>query len=390
MPTFNSLELQEEKDSLLIYEVGSTIQRFFKPEEKRVHCFRLNKTLALIMRHWNYLKNNIDDYNDIHEWGLRCFPYRYGQRIYRSILSNDKLMSFFPGGAMFIEDIIKYDKILIKLGVKIRDEIRDHREKSSFYFSQSSSIVKNKLFKSVRMNPKDLFLIRQLAGIYAPQQTEDIESVSTCPTESDCILAQIALINLFHQDMEIVQRYINPSLYTGFVDQGDISSYMNWAIECAREIKNKRKLYERSKVSAYQIYTESIKNGYSGNEVECIVKLIDGKNGSNRIDELGSIADIMIALVEFCRELLSRIDLVDDFKYDSLAVNRYDVLDVVGISKSDRERAIRNAIEKKLEFQYEVANDITVFLDKFRGYLKLLKLPSKHNSRAVFNPQLLL
>jgi hypothetical protein len=392
MPNFTHSTLQSQKDSLLIYEVGVITQQSYDVEKNSVSCFRLNKTLSLILRHCKWLRNNNEKYRDINEWELQHFPYRFGQRVY-STLQNSEKVSRFQNQIKYLEQILRDDGLLKKLGVRVQDDARGYEsEKTRFFFSGSGAPQKRNLITTTRLDPQDLYLVGNLAKVFGRHKTVDINALATCPTESDCVAAQLAQLNLWLQHMNTVDDLVDSEDFIAYDEQSKLKANLEQAFERGRQIRLKKELYKHSTVAAHSIFSTAANMGYDEGEFNALLKMIDNVGESTAVDNLASLANILSPLVGLFSELLCRIDLQVALNAKDMewARNHFDNLSEIGVTDTNIKKAYIHATARSKRFHLDVAEDLREFSTKMREYLSVQKLPTTYEANCLLDPLKLL
>lgn len=390
MTSYGGQERQDQKDSLLLYEAGFKTQLHLTSSASQVSCSRLNRTYSLILRVLEWLRMHNPKYDDLNEWRIHHIPHKRGQRIYRPLSTSDSIKDY-PDGIKYLEDLIRYDAILRKMRI-VSTFLTENDEDTLYFFPGSGATEKSGIPYNMRIDPRDLLLVDELARIFGPQVDDDIDALATCPSEKDCLNSQRAQLNFWLECIENAEACLNPLDFGGYTEQTKLQNNLKSAFERGHQIHLNRSLFNISARAANRIYYYAKEREYEEDDFRPLMEIIDNKIESDRVNRMLEIADIMSALVGLCEDLLLRINIVvglSDQQRDWVK-HHYSVLSQIGIS----DEAIRSARNKSffhpgVDIPRFVAEDIITFLKEMKSFLANEKLLSQYQPLALVNPELL-
>lgn len=391
MAHFTKPKVIGNRDSVFIYIIGSNLQI---KGGGGITAYHLNKTIAVIMRHWEWLARNVKKYNSLHVWELRHFPYRFGQRVYRSIQQN-RSRGFFEDNVLFIEQIVEYDLTMRKLDVEKRKTGEEHE--TIFFFPRKDSAQIDALRKAVKIPDLDYSLINELAVIYASATTTILEPLSTCPTEFDCIAALYAQLNIWLSEIEVVETLTDPFRFGKNFKGNEIAQSLVYAFKCGDQINTKILWYENANGTAHSFYGNLRKRGYRGKDIEAIINFVGSSSSSKRIRRFHELAIVMSVVTGYIVELLSeasyKVNLDEgQWAWYNKNINK---LSEIGIAKEQRDGYSSQLMDmdwtnKDWDIKSEIATRVQRVIKLTRQYLSDNGYMSHSDGSAKYRPDKLI
>jgi len=322
--------ISANRDDILIYEVGRTLQEKRQEYLAGVPSFRLKKTLAAMLRHWDILRTAFPECGSINYWSIQHAAFRHGQVVYRlkdrgaTTLKNEF-------GVLFLEDIIIKSPILKSLGVSIKTKDNFEDRKTRFIFPAADAIVYGIYLKTTGLGQPDLEILQSLAVYYAHLRTSVIESLSTCPTQDDCRKAMLAEFVIWFHDLDRIFRLLKPSAddYSVLASISEINRDLKRAFDCGAQVGEKLNWY--SSLASFK--QEMIQVAIERNSFRLVNPVLSSLGSGEVSDDLSAIKDWAKLLTGF----LGLLELHLQRLYPSIALPQND---------SERARSYINRLQQ--------------------------------------------
>ncbi|MBK8033806.1 MAG: hypothetical protein IPK17_30770 [Chloroflexi bacterium] len=311
---------QTPKDAILLIELGFHTQQFNSESATGVTLYRLNKSVAAILRHWEALQRLPSVYRGSHYWGIKHTAYRYGQIGYARPSPSDP-PSNTPFGVYYLDDIVRRNAFFDAVGVVVNDDA-PQRDYEAYVATTRIEfpLPEHKLYgafkTSSEIDPTDLEIVRQLAILYSKATSEQLAILATCPTEQDAVMAVSNEIRLWIHDIDQILNSIDklsaPSTSNRNVETENISLYLNSAFECGREVGKKINWYKAAREAAFAVWTEGRKLMPVGDGLLsplADLSLASTHDPSPRLIAAKELANIMTGYVGLIFNTLSRFGM---------------------------------------------------------------------------------
>jgi hypothetical protein len=364
---------QKPKDAVLLFEIGFNTQAAWGKSDGLTRT-RLNKTLAVILWHWEQLQKTAA-FRGIHNWGIYHMPYRHGEVVYRpSPTSTSQTDSF---NMIFLDEIIRTDPTMQLL---IRLNSLSGFEEDNFYFHVPDLNEYQKIKELADIEERDIDLARYLALLYASVDTEDLAIVATCSDEECAYRAMETEIKIWHHDVQEIFRKLFEYRSRPVSVQNEIAKHLDDAFKCGQQIGVKRKWYVNADNVASLIVAQS-KDRFPMDLLEPLSK-IKSKSPSSRMQMAEEAAKSLTGLIGFCNDLFAeiglRVNLPGEAEKIAQGFEAY-LYDPVGYPTHRADMAHIVAGSRKIERAYELLDPIKEAYVYIQKYLRSLNLPDTDN-----------
>jgi hypothetical protein len=386
MPTITTRLIQTIRDSILIYEVGRKTQEINSAYTNGVSIVRLTKSLAAILRHWELLRKSTPELKSINYWETLNAPFRYGQVIYQKIDPGDQQI-INDYNVLFLTDIVKKSKILEYLKVNIRSGNEFDKVKSKIIFPKANSSDYGVLIQESGMEYRDVEILRELAIFYSNLKTEEIATLSTCPTYDDCKRAIVAEIVLWLHDIEKLIRLLKD--FSGGTPHQIpvINKRLNKAFECGRQIGEKIEWYLSLEKIQNNILRIMLEKDFSKN---LIVPLSNGLRIGSETEELINLKRVSKILTGYLSVFEQNVNLLSpsiSLPNDASKKARDFVafLPEAGVKEYDLEELYLISGKRNLNSLVDLIDKLeAIFNNNIVVFLATSQLPNKYDRRLLF------
>lgn len=382
---------QRQTDSILLFETGLGIQGAKERYTSGVSLYRLNKTLAAILRHWEGLRQSSPSYQNLHDWGFRHAPYRFGERVYRQ----PRPAGLGPSNAFnvaFLEEVLRKDRFLHGLGVRPEQEFAyaEEKEEGNIRFLLPDPETYAAIIENSEIRQADIQLVKNLSRLYSNiDKSIDLAALATCPSEEACRHAMIAEIHCWLWDTERILEKIRPESYSKDIirHRHDIDRLLSQAFNCGREIGVKRGWYTR----VLSIAAETVALGMRlGVEEELLtpLRLSDSGEPSEAIMEIELAAEYLTCFVGFASEQLRNAGIASGLREGELrqALKFLHRLDELGLDDDRRQKITTNGGRRIDSLPY-LRDELSQVHQSVLGYLAHRGLPSRFVARDLLGSE---